>query len=276
MTLRKTSNILDKSLKELSIQVSLSGLSFCIRDIAHEKVIDLEHHTFEQPAHAESLVTELEKLLETDAIAGNDFRDIKVIHDSELSTFVPKALFNESNLSDYLKYSVKILETDYIGFDELRSHDIYNVYVPFTNVNNYIFDKFGSFEYKHASTILVETLLNQHQGSDTNKIFVNVGRTQFEVVVLGDKKLLLYNSYPYQTREDFIYYLLFIFEQLKLDRDKDQLYLLGDITKDDGLYEMAYTYIRNVAIGHNHNSLKLSRKLQGLNPQENLVLLNSF
>lgn len=276
MTLSKTSNILEKSLKELSIQVSLSGLSFCIRDAAHEKVLTLDHRVFDQPANAESLVDELEALLDEEGLKNDDFRDVRVIHDNELSSFVPRALFNESNLSDYLKYNIKILETDYIGFDELKSHDMFNVYVPFTNVNNFIFDRFGSFEYKHASTVLVETLLNQFQGSDSTRVYAQVNRTNFEVVVLANKKLLLYNSYPFQTREDFIYYLLFIFEQLDLNREEVELLLLGDIAEGDGLYEMAYAYIRNVALGKNHNPMQVSKQARDLKPQADLVLLNSF
>ena len=276
MIQRKRTNILDRSLKELSIQVSLSGLSFCIRDIAKEEITVLKHRYFDQPAHAESLVEELSLLLEAEEIATTDFREVKIIHDNELSTFVPRALFNESNLSDYLKYSVKILETDFISFDELKSHDMFNVYVPFTNVNNFIFDRFGSFEYKHASTVLVETLLNQFKGGETNKVFVQVGRTFFDVVVLSEKKLLLHNSFPYQTREDFIYYLLYIYEQLDLNRDEDELYLLGDIQIGDGLYNMAYTYIRNVFLGEHYSKTNFSGNLQHMDKQSNLVLLNSF
>lgn len=276
MTLKKTNNILDKSLKELSIQVSLSGLSFCIRDTGREQIVALEEQVFEQPANAESLVNDLELLLDHDAIAGNDFKEVKIVHDNELSTLVPRALFNESNLSDYLKYSVKMLETDYISFDELRSHDMFNVYIPFTNINNYIFDKFGSFEYKHSSTVLVETLLNQYQPGDFNTIYVHVGNASFEVVVMNNSKLVLYNRFPFQTPEDFIYYLLFIFEQLNLNREVDRLYLLGNISKDDRIYEWAYTYIRNIALGDNCNPLKLSREVAFVKKQEHLVLLNSF
>ena len=31
------------------------------------------------------------------------------------------------------------------------------VYVPLVNVNNFIFDRFGSFEYKHSATIVLNT-----------------------------------------------------------------------------------------------------------------------
>ena len=276
MTLRKTNNILDKSLKELSIQVSLSGLSFCIHDTGREEIQFLENRPFDQAANAESLVDQVEQLLQHEKIADQEFGEVRVIHDNELSSLVPKALFNESNLSDYLKYNVKILETDYITFDELKSHDIFNVYVPFTNVNNYIFDRFGSFEYKHASTILIETLMNQYQGGDSKRVHVHIGNSHFEIVVVSNNKLLLYNSFPFQTGEDFIYYLLFVFEQLNLNREEDELYLLGNITEEDNAYKLAYKYIRNVSIGHNFNSLKVSGALRDLKKQENLVLLNSF
>jgi hypothetical protein len=57
----------------------------------------------------------------------------------------------------------------------------------------------------------------------------------------------LFNSFEYQTPEDFIYYLLFTAEQLSLNPEIFQLELLGTITRNDPYYAMAYKYIRNVS-----------------------------
>ncbi|MBL7474142.1 DUF3822 family protein [Robertkochia sp. 1368] len=260
----------------MSIQVSLSGLSFSIRDAAEDRVIRLDHRYFEKPSNAEKLVEALDDLLKQEGLGRSNFKDVRVIHDNELSALVPKALFNESNLSDYLKYNVKLFETDFISFDELKGHEMFNVYVPFTNVNNYIFDRFGAFEYKHASTILLETLLNQAGRSEVKNVYVQVGRNNFEVVVIDDQKLLLYNRFPYQTREDFIYYVLFVYEQLGLNREKDPLHLLGAINEDDSLYKMAYTYIKEIALGKNHHRQNIAKGLPNIPDHQDLTLLNSF
>ena len=42
----------------------------------------------------------------------------------------------------YLKYSIKVLENDFVTFDELNNCDIVNVYIPFVNINNFLIDQF--------------------------------------------------------------------------------------------------------------------------------------
>ncbi len=276
MTLKKSSNILDKSFKELSIQVSLSGLSFCIADSALNEIETIDTVSFDKKANAESLLAHLENWFDKDSIKGSSFNKIVAVHENELSSFVPKSLFNESNLSDYLKYNVKILENDYINYDELKEHDMYNVYVPFTNVNNYLFEKFGDFEYKHFSTVLVETLINNAKKSDPKTIYVHIDSMHFEIIVLDQKKLVLYNTFQYLQKEDFIYYLLFTIEQLQLNPEETPTFLLGNVSEESELYKIAYRYIKNLKIGEAYYPPKLNNVIEKLNAPKTLVLLNSL
>ena len=50
-----------------------------------------------------------------------------------------------------------------------------------------------------------------------NFMYVNVSYTNLEIVVFKNKKLELYNIFCFSTKEDFIYYILFVAEQLKLN-----------------------------------------------------------
>ncbi|WP_224483200.1 DUF3822 family protein [Robertkochia aurantiaca] len=277
MTQTERNKSTHKTFKELSIQVSLNGLSFCILDTAHDKVLVLESFPFKEKAHPESLVAELKKLMEHDDIRESDFRAVRVVHENELNTFVPKPLFSESNLADYLKYHIKILENDYINYDELKELEMFNVFIPFTNVNNYIYDQFGSFEYKHAATVLIESLLKKRRKDEGEAMYVQVGEQQFNITVIRGNKLMLYNSFPYQAPADFIYYILFTFEQLELNPDTTTLHLMGEIDKNDERYRLAYKYIRNVVFSSEKWPYKMDRYIDPkLYRHNNLVLLNSF
>jgi hypothetical protein len=46
---------------------------------------------------------------------------------------------------------------------------------------------------------------------------VHFSEGHFEIIVIQNQKLLLFNSFDYQTPEDFIYYVLFTAEQLSLN-----------------------------------------------------------
>ncbi|UNY98657.1 DUF3822 family protein [Zhouia spongiae] len=276
MILKKTSNILTTTYKELSIQVSLSGLSFCILDTLHQSIENLAYKTFDPAISPEELPDWLDGLIAEYKLSETAYDKISIIHNNELSSFVPKDIFNDKHLADYLKYNVKILENDFIAYDELKTSSMVNVYVPFTNVNNFIFDSIGEFEYKHTASILVENLLHKAPKTLETVMFVNVHKGHFELVVSKNSKLLLYNRFTYQTKEDFIYYILFTAEQLQLNPEHFSLYLLGEIEEDSDLYKTAYTYVKYVEFGSNYNNFTFNSNVGPVANHRHFILLNSF
>lgn len=171
-----------------------------------------------------------------------------VVHKNNLFALVPKPLFNKEELPNYLKFNAKMMANDHIAYDEIPNQDIINVYVPYTNINNYIFELFGEFEFKHSGTVLINTLLNQNRSSSEPLCYVQVSKSEMEMMVISDKKLLFYNQFEYKTKEDFLYYLLFSLEQLQMNLEKIHLKLFGAIEEGDPIYDLCYQYIKNISV----------------------------
>ncbi|WP_397362629.1 DUF3822 family protein [Olleya sp. R77988] len=259
---------------ELSIQISLSGLSFCVLNNDNNTILELKSFPFNSKKTPTNLLDAVQHLFNTEALLKQSFVKINIIHVNDWSTLVPKPLFKEDALADYLKFNTKILKTDFITFDDISQNDSVNVYVPFTNVNNFIFDQFGSFTYKHFSTILIEQLLTFEKHTNTQKVYVNISKFNFELIILNKGELQLYNTFEYNTKEDFIYYLLFTLEQLQLNPETVETVFLGDINEDDDLYQIAYKYIRNVALGNRMDTFAFTEK--PATNHSNFTLLKSF
>ncbi|MDO5980681.1 DUF3822 family protein [Flavivirga spongiicola] len=259
---------------ELSIQISLSGLSFCILHKESNRISSLKRIDFNKKQNPLELLDYLKNIFNTETILQEAFTKICVIHDNELSTLVPKPLFEEDSLADYLKFNSKILKSDFITYDAIVLNDSINVYVPYININNFIYEKFGSFTFKHVSTILIEEILLIEKNANTPKVYLNVNKNHFEIIVTEKGKLLLYNTFEYVTKEDFIYYVLFTAEQLKLNPETLYLVFIGAIHKDDDLYQIAYKYIRNVSFGKRNDHYKYYE-----NPKydhSDFILIKSF
>jgi hypothetical protein len=257
----------------LSIQVSLSGLSFCILDTSSRSFSYYHTLKFGRQLSPEGALDQVLKCFESEKILQKAFDTVNVIHENELSALVPQSLFNEEHLADYLKFNSKILSTDYFSYDQMTAHDCVNVYVPFMNINNHLYERFGEFEFRHFSTILIEAILALEKHSKIPKMYVNVSDLHFEIIVVEHNKLVLYNTYEYLTKEDFIYYILFTAEQLHLNPEEFQLTLIGYITLNDDLFEMAYKYVRHIEILDPKSAYNMDN-VEDLG--RNFVLLNSF
>ena len=272
-TTNKINNI---SNLKLSIQVSLSGLSFCILNVETNTITYLKYFGFNKKLNPNQVLDKLQHYFNSEPELKETFSDVLVIHKNELSTIVPKALFSEDNLADYLKFNNKILSTDFITFDEITLNDSVNIYVPYININNYLYDVFGEFTYKHFSTILIEEVLKAEKNAEKPKMYVNICNEYFEVVIVEKGKLKCYNTFEYYTKEDFIYYILFTAEQLGLNPESLELIFTGNIDSKDELYTITYKYVRFVFFSKRLDNYKYSETAQPQNNHSQFVIFNSF
>jgi|TARA_B110000908_G_scaffold20017_1_gene22600 hypothetical protein len=239
-TLEKSNN------HKLSIQFTLDGFSFCITNLDSQEIVHFCAYTFPKTLETpENLINHFETIFQEDNHLQEDFKEILVIHQNSLSTLVPNTLFLEEHLKEYLDFNIKTLETDFFAYDSIDQLAAKNVYVPFVNVNNYLFQNFGEFEYQHSVTAFIKKLLQTTTNSEKT-MFVDVWERQISVVVLENKKVLFSNSFTFTSKEDFIYYLLFTAEQLGLNTNEFPLFFTGDILEETEIYKIAYQYIRNV------------------------------
>jgi hypothetical protein len=264
------------SIKALSIQIRLSGLSFCILNRSTNTIERLQHMQLEKKATPFEILNQLKTIIASNSDFNQAFDSVLCIYQNELSTLIPESLLNENHLADYLKFNAKILKTDFIDYDNIAINGTTNVYVPLVNVNNYLFDTFGSFVYKHASTILIETVLQYASKQKEIELYLNVDNLHFEMIAAQGQELIFYNTFDYNTKEDFIYYILFSIEQLKLNPETVNIHLSGQIDQDDELFNIVYKYVRFVDFIEPVYTYQFSTTKQLKAKHNNFILLNSF
>lgn len=258
MTKEKNSLYSDNNLR-LSVQVSLAGLSFLVADTSDNTIFFFKDYTFESGHSPEEVLEKVKYAYQQNPELNQQFKEVQVIHRNTLFALVPDVLFDESKLSDYVKFSSKIFPTDYLDFDSLDTLEMKNVYVPLTNVNNYFFDKYGAFTFQHSNTIFINAIITAATHNNQPAVYAHFSENCLDVLVTKGKNVLLCNSFSIKTPEDFIYYLLFVAEQLQLNPEEFPLFLTGTISEESPHYEMAFTYVRNVQLLPKKSQLKLDR-----------------
>ncbi len=261
----------------LSIQLSLDGFSFCIVDKSYDLVQKVAYREFEETAGSpEDLLSKVRGVFDQEKLLQHQFGSVNVTHVNELSSLVPRSLFDKNRLKDYIRYSSMTYDNDYIVYDEIEGQELVNVYIPYVNVNNFLLDRFGSFEYSHFSSVLVSNLLNTYKFSEHPHLFVHLERSRMYVVGISESKLQLYNSFGYRTKEDFVYYILFVAEQLGMDPESFELILSGWIDKESELYKLAYVYVRNVSLIENRFTHDFDPSVDERSKRRHMTLIQQF
>ena len=262
-------NIEVTSKRKLSIQFSLDGFSFCTTNTNNE-VLEFSSYTFSKTKNSPELVLEkLQDIFKKEKSLQYDFETVTVIHQNNLNTLVPNEYFKEDALKSYLKYSIKTIATDLITFDELDFMNSKNVYIPYVNINNFLFQNFGEFEYKHYSSVLLEKLFSI--ASNDVCCYIHVSKSTFDIVIIKNSNLQFFNIFEYKTKEDFMYYVLFTLEQLELSTEETLVTVLGDIEEDSDLFRLMYTYIRNIDFLSSKNAVFNNQK--EISKHSNFILL---
>ncbi|HET8838886.1 MAG TPA: DUF3822 family protein [Flavobacteriaceae bacterium] len=250
----------------MSILIARDGLSFYISAKIPTGSGNCVERKFNSPKTPGEILEQIESTLQDENIFLEEMETISIVYANNLYCFVPAEFFDENHLSDYLKFNAKILTTDFLAHDFLKNKKYVNVFVPYANINNYFFERFGSFEYKHSASVLAENLLSKNKSKE-EIMYVQVFWNHFDLVVLKKDKLLLCNSFLFETPEDFVYYILFVAEQLKLDPENFVLNLSGKISEDSENYKLLRDYVRNCAIVKNEWEIS-SGKHFSFNAQE--------
>jgi len=261
----------------LSIQFSLDGFSFCILDKVNSIFYALYDYNFKEVNNSpQKLISNITSIYNNQELLQHKYKSVSVTHVNNLYTLVPKPLFNEDKLQDYVSYNNKVYPQDFLVFDEIKNQDIITVFIPYVNINNYLLDKFGGFEYRHNATVLIESLMSIYKYSLVPHVFAHIDNDHFELIVIANKKLQLYNTFEFSTKEDFIYYVLFTTEQLKLNLEKIEFVMLGNVEKNDELYNIAYKYIRNVSLLENRSKYAFNEVFTETDKRRYYTILNQY
>jgi hypothetical protein len=228
-----------------------SGFSFSVYDAPRNKFIVLEAYTPRKKCtDNQEFVSFLKAVLrQLPELTKNKFKEVHMSFSHAASTFVPSALYVEEDKEKYFLMNHTLHPDEKIMADYIGSLDAYTIYALDNSLSDYFKGLFSGIHFHHVSTILVQNILIENKNRQSASLFAHVKPDHFELLMLKDHKLIFYNRFSYKTAEDFIYYILFVCEQLQLNPENAEIQLLGEIEKKSAVYAILYKYIRNIKFG---------------------------
>jgi len=285
ISLNPTENLFDPNINKqnfssisLSVQLSLTNLSFCIIDNSQHKYLAIVNYVFPEKVSAYDLAEFLGKLFEYEILLKKDYKNIIISYESNQSTLVPSEIFDINKQDEYLRFLNVITEDKIVISNQIEDLKLYSVFSIPKSVYNVLNKNLSKFKLIHSSDSFIQCLYFNFSRLDNfnEKVFLNVENHEFELVVFRNNNLLLYNSFQFKTKEDFLYFLLFTLKQLNVDSTKIQLVLSGKITPNSAVFVMLTKYFSNVIFIENQSYYSFSEVLANIPPQQYFKLLNQI
>lgn len=227
--------------KSLSVLIHQDGLSFYI--YTSSGIESSFSRSFKYASNPIEILKSIEECYEKEAILGQEFEKVRLIYHHEVFTLVPVEFFEEAHAADYLKYNTRLLQTDTISVDEsIPQTGAHLVYVAYSNINNYFYEKYGTYSYFHYSSLSLPQLAHKNDG-----LFIEVMESHFYVTLFKEGILIAHNLFQHEQIEDILFYTLFAAEKNGLDPEIVPLTILQK-EENKELFDLLYTYVRNVEV----------------------------
>lgn len=241
-------NKADSKKYRLSIQLSPDGFSFCIFNDETRKFLSIESVSFATSNRTHEACKLLRNLYDKNSWLKLNYKSVTILYESEKTTLVPSPLFDESEKETYSNFNFPIEKSQELIHEKLNILDAFLLYTIPREMVQTLQELFpGNILLSHSGRLIDGLLISNKNLQNQKRAFVNVRNTYLDLVFLEGSKLQYYNSFCYKSKEDFIYYVIYVMEQLGLNPEEIELRLSGFIDKNSMLFELIYKYVRNIA-----------------------------
>ena len=240
---------------KLSIRLSPDGFSFCTLDDHQNKYLSLESYSFKPPQSTEAYISLLYDIIESTSFLKQRFKSVHLLYENNHFTLIPDPLFNPEKKELYLHFNHESDPSGELAYDKLFNLDAFNIYTIPTSVNQWIIQVFPDAIVAHSISVLVEGILLNFKNTNLEKtVFIQLRHTSFDVLYIKNNKAIFINSFNYRTNEHFVYFLMYVLEQLQLNPEYITLQLLGEISERSALYILISKYVKYcMFIGRNES-----------------------
>ncbi|GHT64668.1 hypothetical protein FACS189451_12390 [Bacteroidia bacterium] len=164
---------------------------------------------------------------------------------SPLFTYVPHAIYSDKYKEDFIQFIFsekegKMLDHS-ISFAKLRvlypvSEEVYDFFVR----------SFNEPQFIHYSAPLIVYFHSPEIQQKNRQMIVNVHEKGIDLFCFSRKLFLLGNHFPCEKLQDILYYILYTWKQLKLNRFVDSLFVTGERSQNEELIKRLRLYIQHV------------------------------
>ena len=174
-----------------------------------------------------------------------EFKTVTVSIANGENTLVPSALFRKEDAEKYFQFNFNNIPA-HIYLENVRAFDMVNVFSVPPTISESVNHLFDNPSIHHHSTALLEGLNLAVKKSNEKLFMLNVRNGCIDIVVTEGRKLILMNSFSYNSVDDLVYYVMFVCDRLQLNPENIATFILGEVEKESAVHNMLYKYIRNI------------------------------
>lgn len=227
----------NNSNQRLTIRVSKIALSFSTVDVAGK--VSYEPYNVRSGI---SMAANLREALKSSPLLQQPFRRTQVVIDSP-SLLVPTDLFQEQEATTLFTHSYPKRESEMVMYNVLPDLNAVALFCINKDLKLVIDDHFAQVTFVCAMAPVWRYL---HQRSFTgarNKLYAYFHDKQLTIFSYTQNRFKFCNSFETTHAHDALYFILYVWKQLMMKAEFDELHLVGEIPEQEWLLEELRRYV---------------------------------
>lgn len=182
-------------------------------------------------------------------------------------TLVPETLYDAAHQHDYLRLHSDLnpLQDVVLAYrhNSLEAINIFSLDATTYQALQALFPE-RQLQFVHQTSALIRSVLHLAPRTNLRSMYVFVERNYVTLLVVGPSGLEFCNIFHYLSPEDFIYYIIFVMQEQKMNPEQETIVVWGDITHDSSLFNILQKYIRQIKLGKKPSDLEYSYKFHDM------------
>lgn len=246
---------MDFSLSEqytLSIRLRTDGFSF---SITSPLAGDSDQRHDYMPDESLSLTANLKLAVQGQEWWGLPYRNVHLLNGGKRFTLIPLELFEDEQADQQFYYNHSRRDNEQVMYNILHRSNLVVLYGMDSSTYRYVCEQYPDTHFFSQSSPLIEFFAGKSRLGNNRKLYAYLGRNGFEAYAFERGRLLLANHFDCRETADLTYYLLYIWKQLGLEQERDELHIAGDLSRKEELLPQLRKFIRQVFVMNPADSL---------------------
>lgn len=188
---------------------------------------------------------------------------------------VPKSLDRESREDTFLAFQGKGREGKVLRHDipAIRATALFQAD---EEALAFLQERHPNISIHSNAGLLIHSALGKGKQHHKTQVYADLSARFVEVLIVAQKQVLLYNTFPIDSDEDALYHLNNSLQQLGLDPAESILHLSGDIALGSDRFKHFAQYHPEIRIHFGFSMPQLALPIGRVNKQSYMALLNQF
>ena len=166
---------------------------------------------------------------------------------------VPVEKFDETQMADLYHYTFPDSRQDAVAYNVLPDLNAVALFAMNKDLRLVIDDHFRAIKFIAAVSPVWRHLHQRSYTGARSKLYGYFHERQLEVFSFQQNRFKYSNAFEASRLNDSLYFLLYVWKQLQLASETDELHLCGNVPEADKLVAELKKYVKNVYLDEDNN-----------------------